>query len=318
MTTAWARQHCGRRAFTLVEMLVVLAIISILSSMILPSLGRAREGGRRAACASNLRQIGLAFSLYVDDNEERYPPLSSSETFPVPPPLPAGCSDTRTLPIDWSYALNPYTISARIFRCPSTGDEERHPNASAGAFELWNHCNPPPPSNEIVIGGGGGGAGTPVSCPELNIDFPQPDYAYNTMLGHPRAWVHSASAVGHGFETPDIRVSQCRYGPPGATSGALVHERPESLVSVQLPSETILLADAEDQTGHRPTRTNFSNDLETDFATLPPNGAAGELTPTTFVSHRHLGGYNALFADGHVKFIRWGSSRPAQWTLEED
>jgi len=57
------------RAFTLVELLVVIAIIGILTSLTMPAIQSARESGRKAACANNIRQIGLATSLYNNQNK---------------------------------------------------------------------------------------------------------------------------------------------------------------------------------------------------------------------------------------------------------
>jgi prepilin-type N-terminal cleavage/methylation domain-containing protein len=60
----------SRRGFTLIELLVVIAIIAILAALLLPSLAQSREVARRAACLSNLRQWGLAHSLYANDNRD--------------------------------------------------------------------------------------------------------------------------------------------------------------------------------------------------------------------------------------------------------
>jgi prepilin-type N-terminal cleavage/methylation domain-containing protein/prepilin-type processing-associated H-X9-DG protein len=63
----------GRFAFTLVELLVVIAVIAILASLLLPALSRAKIAANTTQCKSNMKQLGIAFTLYTGDNQETYP-----------------------------------------------------------------------------------------------------------------------------------------------------------------------------------------------------------------------------------------------------
>jgi len=63
----------SRKAFTLIELLVVIAIIALLLGILLPSLRRARDQAKGITCRNNLKQIGLAFTLYTGDNEGKFP-----------------------------------------------------------------------------------------------------------------------------------------------------------------------------------------------------------------------------------------------------
>ncbi|AHF89123.1 N-terminal cleavage protein [Opitutaceae bacterium TAV5] len=70
--------HAGR-AFTLIELLTVIAIIGILAAIIIPTVGKVRETARAAQCLSNIRQIAMALNLYADDNKDLFPTTGNSD-----------------------------------------------------------------------------------------------------------------------------------------------------------------------------------------------------------------------------------------------
>jgi len=97
------------KAFTLVEILVVIAIIAILAAILFPVFARARENARRSSCQSNLKQIGIATMQYLQDYDERYMVVD------------------HDIGYTWFDPLQPYIKSEQVFRCPSLGEETLSP-----------------------------------------------------------------------------------------------------------------------------------------------------------------------------------------------
>ncbi|EIQ02076.1 prepilin-type N-terminal cleavage/methylation domain-containing protein [Opitutaceae bacterium TAV1] len=129
------------RAFTLVELLTVIAIIGILAAILIPVVGKVRKSARRAECISNLRQLVTAAHLYANDNKGN---------FPIVPDASAGVrneaviSGTNLKTIGLVTALLPYANkSAKIFYCTDLvnsggyGYENQHPRQDGNPNPYW-------------------------------------------------------------------------------------------------------------------------------------------------------------------------------------
>ena len=109
-----------RHGFTLIELLVVIAIIAIVAALLLPSLAGAKRSGQRAVCLSNLKQIGLYFSLYLNDQNSRFPDRRDLKTS-----LPGGFQPWTTWPpsdprAGWlAQTFASDNPSAAVWSCPT-------------------------------------------------------------------------------------------------------------------------------------------------------------------------------------------------------
>jgi len=138
----------SKRAFTLIEMLVVIAIVAILAALLLPALSRGKDSAKSAACKSNLRQLGIAVNLYA--TETGYYPasehldlaVSSFVTYGWPaqllPMSPAALQFSNVLPLHPSSLGQPIRPGLAM-RSPSTSTKmfQLATATMAGALQRW-------------------------------------------------------------------------------------------------------------------------------------------------------------------------------------
>src|SRR5580698_2440397 len=98
-----------RAGFTLIELLVVIAIIAILAAILFPVFAKAREKARQTTCASNEKQLGLAFLQYTQDYDE----MTVSGAIPANPGAWYAIGG-----VGWAGQLYPYVKSQGAFACP--------------------------------------------------------------------------------------------------------------------------------------------------------------------------------------------------------
>ena len=126
-----------KRAFTLIELLVVIAVIAILAALLFPVFAQARERARMSACISNMRQIGHAMMMYVQDYDETFP----YDRFHGG--IAGGYGQKGQHTYVWKNAIRPYLKSVEVFACPSNPFSRSVP----GRFNLNPSGMPQPGSN---------------------------------------------------------------------------------------------------------------------------------------------------------------------------
>jgi prepilin-type N-terminal cleavage/methylation domain-containing protein/prepilin-type processing-associated H-X9-DG protein len=278
------------KGFTLIELLVVIAIIAILAAILFPVFARARENARRASCQSNLKQIGLGIIQYAQDFDGYMPPSQLG----ADPAL-----------YSWPTLMFPYIKSAQVFVCPSgevsptafgntlnvgTGSTpSAKPYVGITDSQYTNSFNSPPL----------GGDGTTVTLSQV----PRLSYGRNLIPDTPAAWPNRGATAG--FRTT------------GGKSGFVTTGTTTSMLDsgIEEPATTIHLTDAwagSTNSEPRSLGNTIRGITEAHRTDMFKDDTASK------VASRHFDGFNALYGDGHVKFRRWGSTRPSEWTVQAD
>jgi prepilin-type N-terminal cleavage/methylation domain-containing protein/prepilin-type processing-associated H-X9-DG protein len=124
------RRSSQKPAFTLAELLIVIAIIAVLISILLPSLAAARRSANSVKCLSSLKQIGLAFQMYAQDNKRAFPVVEftppSTWIVPTGAPLRRPWQDYLVKyihKVDGNGLIEQFKVSSVLWGCPNFSEE---------------------------------------------------------------------------------------------------------------------------------------------------------------------------------------------------